>query len=272
MQSNAGPDAAPNARKQVRPATPQQDLAMTEANAKTSYADLIKRGGRVVVTTSAGNGGQPVVVLIPPGFDPTKPARVHTHYHGNNASAVDPVGGPSGANARMAAVQTRDPQTVFVLPVCANPQKKVPLWYDVSWSNASSQTQTTSDALKAAGITNVGKRIVSAHSRGGSALANIINKDPAGLKADRLELHDSLYGSQVQLRNWAASANGKAVSSVLFYRAGNPVGRDAELAQAFRNQGYQRIEMSAQTPMPAKTPYFRDSHYRTVGEFLDSQP
>lgn len=264
VQSNAGPNAAPNARAQAR-----GDL---QTRAEAVYADYIKRGGRVLMTTSAGNGNKPVLVLVPPGFDPTKPARVHTHYHGNNATVLDPNGSPAGTKQRLEAVQARDPQTVFVLPECSTAPARGPAWYDANWENASSQAQTTADALKAAGINNVGKQIVSAHSRGGSALARIIDRDPsgAGLKADRLELHDSLYGSQDQLARWASTANGKAVSSVIYYHAGNPAGRDAVLAQAYKSQGFQRVEMSQQPPMPRDPPYMRDSHYRTVGEFMDS--
>lgn len=228
----------------------------------------------MVVTTSAGNGGQPVLTLMGPGFDPNKPARVHTHYHGDNATVADPRGSPAGTNQRMEEVQRRDPQTVFVLPEVANPPQRAPSFYAASWSNANSQVQTTQDALRAAGITNVGAQIVSAHSRGGSALARIIDRDPtgAGLRADRLELHDSLYGSQENIKRWASTDNGRAVRSVLFYRGSNEAGRDRGLEQAFRGQGYQRIDMANQGPMRPNGRYYPDAHYRVIGEFLDSAP
>jgi hypothetical protein len=236
----------------------ERDLGFTIENAKASYAEQIKKGARIVVTTSAGNGGQPVLVIMGPGFDPTQKARVHTHYHGDDATVADPRGSPADTTSRIAAVQARDPQTVFVLPECANPSRKVPAWYDVSWSNVSSQALTTDDALKAAGITLVGKQIVSAHSRGGSALAKIIKTDPAGLRADRLELQDCLYGSQAQLKDWAATANGKNVQSVVYYRATNPPGRDHELERAFSN--YKRIDLT------------KHDHYNTVGKHMDAEP
>lgn len=260
-----------------------QRLAQTIENAKKNYDQDIKNGARVLITTSAGNGGEPVLVMIGKGFDPKLPARVHTHYHGNDATVGDPVGSPAGTHSRMQEVQARDPQTVFVLPECENPREKVPVYYSASWGNAKSQTQTTADALKAAGITHIGKQIVSAHSKGGSALSKIINADPtgAGLKADRLELQDSLYGSQYALKDWAATANGKAAQSVLYYRASNDFGNDAELAKAFAAQGYQKIEMSRQGPInDANNPvvdqktrarkYAPDNHYRIVGQFMDS--
>lgn len=261
----------------------EQRLGFTIENAQKNYAADIKNGARVLVTTSSGNGGEPVLIIMGKGFDPKLPARVHTHYHGNDGTVADPVGSPAGTHSRIQEIQARDPQTVFVLPECANPPAKVPVYYSASWSNASSQVKTTADALAAAGITNAGKQIVSAHSKGGSALANIINHDPsgAGLKADRLELQDSLYGSQVQLKDWAATANGKAVQSVLYYHASNPAGRDAELAKVFANQGFKTIEMSKQGPITeANNPvvdkathtrkYAADNHYRIVGQFMDS--
>lgn len=267
------PDATINRLRTSNNPT-ERNLGNTIANARTAYADQIRRGARVVVTTSAGNGGQPVLTLMGPGFDPNKPARVHTHYHGDNATVADPRGSFAGTNQRMEEVQRRDPQTVFVLPEVSNAPSRVPSSYAANWGNAQSQVQTTQDALRAAGITNVGKQIVSAHSRGGSALARIIERDPtgAGLRADRLEIHDSLYGSENQLKRWAATNNGRATSSVLYYRGSNTPGRDSGLEQAFRNNGYQRIDMANQGPMRPDGRYYPDPHYRVIGEFLDSMP
>jgi hypothetical protein len=59
-------------------------LGYTIENARDVFAETMSTGappGRVLVTTSDGNGRHPVVVVVPPGFDPSRPARVHTHYH-----------------------------------------------------------------------------------------------------------------------------------------------------------------------------------------------
>jgi len=76
-----------------------------------------------------------------------------------------------------------------------------------------SQADTTDAALKAAGITKVEKETVSVHSRGGEVIQKLMHDDPSGrsLRADRLELHDSLYGSQGAVAAWGHTDNGKRV-------------------------------------------------------------
>ncbi len=64
-----------------------------------------------------------------------------------------------------------------------------------------SQAETTDLALAAAGLSKakIEKETVSVHSRGGNVIQNMMEKDDGSgrkLRADRLELHDSLYGSQ----------------------------------------------------------------------------
>jgi hypothetical protein len=259
-------------------------MAATAARAQTAYADHMAAGGRVTVSRSAGNGGHPVVTLLPPGFDPTKPARVHTHYHGWNATVADPKGHGSGTTSRMQDIQQRDPQAVFVLPECANaPARGGAVQTD--WSNVRSQSQTTQDALAAAGVTNVGTRIVSAHSGGGSAIANAIrsSRDGSGLQADRLELQDSLYGSETAVADWASTPAGQAARSVVYLRGTNDAGRDRRIAAAFGDR-FQQV--AVRTPRADEIPFVvgrdgrptaqrafnADAHNRTVGQYMDSIP
>ena len=273
-----------------------QRVGNTLAGAKTSYADLIAGGARVVVTTSTGNGGQPVLTIVPAGFDPSKPARVHTHYHGFNATVVDAPGHSAGATARIAQVQAADPQTVFVLPECSNApaitRDGTPA-YKTNWSNVSSQASTTADALTAAGIepAQVGTRVVSAHSGGGAALASAIKAAPggSGLACDRLELEDCLYGCEQQLKAWSATANGKAAQSVVYYHGTNDAQADKALGKADAFGGrYRRIDVDKLPTAEADRPilkgrdgkplgsaghplraYAADAHDRTIGEFMD---
>jgi hypothetical protein len=271
-------------------------IGNTPSGAKASYADSIARGDRVLVTTSAGNGGQPVVVLVPAGYNPSQPAHVHTHYHGFNATVVDAQGHGAGTAARIAQVQKADPQTIFILPECGNAPALGPAGtpaYKTDWSNVSSQAQTTDDALVAAGIApgQVGVRVVSAHSGGGAALAHAILSKPdgSGLSCDRLELEDCLYGSEVQLKAWAATATGKAVQSVVYYHGTNTPGADAALKKdsAFGSR-LTHIDVNKLTSTGADRPvlldaqgkplgkpgqpvyaYAADPHNRTIGEFMD---
>jgi hypothetical protein len=250
--------ALERSRAQGDPIEAQRRLGITIENAKIAYADLIKAGAKVIVTTSAGNGGQPVVVIKGPDFSDKKPARVHTHYHGDNATVADPAGSKAGTNYRISESFKQDPQTVWVLPESvARPKPRVEWpqrpdgagrdgYYTANWDNVQSQVQTTADALKAARISDKGaKHIVSFHSRGGEALINIMrDQSGSGLRADRLELHDCLYGSQYSVAAWGKTANGKAAGRVVVY-LGN---LGAERANV--------IKPEFKTPPGAATPRF----------------
>ncbi|HEU5295325.1 MAG TPA: hypothetical protein VFU71_11085 [Burkholderiaceae bacterium] len=282
----------------------QQRLGHTIENAKVAYGDLLAKGARIVVTLNAGNGREPVMTLMGPGFDPKLPARIHTHYHGDNATVADPVGSKAGQNSRIRETVARDPQTVFVLPECqsATPTADSPThdnYYHADWSNVKSQAQTTDDALKAAGITKVGRETVSVHSRGGEVIQKLMHDDPSGgsLRASRLELHDSLYGSQGAVVAWGHTDNGKRVDKVIYVHGTNEGGRDKEIAKTFKGS-YIRIDVGQQRPLNDKNnPVVYDgkdaarddhihgkkghegvrqfnpnAHYQTTGRFLAIWP
>ncbi len=214
--------------------------AATIERAQSAYAHHIQQGGRVLVGTSAGNGGHPVVTLVPPGFDPTKPARVQTHYHGFNATVADGANHSSGTTRAIAAAQQADPQRIFVLPEASNARAGN---YATDWSNVKSQAQTTNDALRAAGVAHVDERVVSAHSGGGAALQRAMQaqRDGSGLQADRVVLHDSLYGSEHAVAAWGRTPAGRDASAT-YVRGTNNAGRDAPIADAFRGR-YERINV-----------------------------
>lgn len=292
----------------------QRRLGHTIENARASYGDLLAKGARIVVTTSQGNGGQPVMTLMGPGFDPNDPnktARVHTHYHGDNATVADPIGSKAGTNSRIREVIARDPQTVFVLPEAGNSPQGVDSpqndkYYPASWANVQSQVQTTEDALKAAGVSKVGKEIVSVHSRGGEVLQRLMALDGTGglLRANRLEMYDSLYGSQDSVAKWGRTANGKAAESVIYFHGTNKAGRHAVIENAFAGK-FKKVDMKDQKPLddtvnpvyhdannktytrtkewtdkdgtkhvshPVVRQFDSNAHYRTTGQFLDSEP
>lgn len=257
-------------------------LGATIERARSAYADVSSAGGRLVVLKSPGNGNQPVLVIVAPGFDAEKPAVVHTHYHGWNSTVAEPRGHSAGAGARIREVQAASPQAVFVLPECRN----APVGggsYATDWSNVSSEASTTEDALRAAGITKVAVRIVSAHSGGGSALANAIrgNADGSGLRADRLELLDSLYGSEAAIAGWAKTKNGGALGELEYFRGTNDAGRDRAISKAFGDR-YARRDMAKERAIDLQNdPILKDAsgkslgrkfapdpHNRTVGEFM----
>jgi hypothetical protein len=294
----------------------EQRLGHTIENVKAAYGDLLpknpddpkSKGARIVVTLNAGNGGEPVVTLMGQGFDPKLPARIHTHYHGDNATVGDPEGSKAGQNSRIRETVARDPQTVFVLPECGNatPTADSPKndnSYHADWSNVKSQAKTNDDALKAAGITKVEKETVSVHSRGGEVILKLMHDDPSGhsLRANRLELYDSLYGSQGAVVAWGHTDNGKQVERVIYVHGSNGGiqgdGRDREIAKTFKGI-YTHLDISRMPALNDKNnpvvydgkdakrddhihgpkgregvrQFNPDPHYQTTGRFLAMWP
>jgi hypothetical protein len=273
----------------------QIQLANTIENAQAAYGDFVKAnpGVKVIVTTSEGNGGHPV--LVAKGAAADKDAHVHTHYHGDNATVGDPLGSKAGQNARIRDTLLKDPHAVFVLPEASNSTAKPDSpsndnSYSVHWNDVKSQVQTTNDALDAAGVQRPPKEsVVSFHSGGGMALVNLVNnnKDKGGstLQADRLELYDCVYHFgekdgkvlpeyhfEERLRDWSQSDSGKAVKQVIFYRGTNDASRAAVMEKSVGKDKFKLIDM-ANEPALSKNPGFRaNAHYRTVGEFMGTTP
>jgi hypothetical protein len=247
----------------------QDRLANTIENAQIAYDDFVKAnpGVKVVVTTSEGNGDQPVLVVK--GAKADKDAHVHTHYHGDNATVADPLGSKAGQNARIRDSLMKDPHAVFVLPEAANSTKKTDSTsnnnsYSVNWSNVKSQVKTTNDALDAAGVQRPPKEtVVSFHSGGGMALVNLVNnnkdKGNAALQADRIELYDSVYHFgkenhpayhfEQRLREWSQTDSGRAVQQVIFYRGSNDVSRAAVMEKAVGKDKFKMVDMANEPPV-----------------------
>ncbi|MCP3102275.1 hypothetical protein LZ198_25730 [Myxococcus sp. K15C18031901] len=230
-----------------------------------TYQAWMKRADppRIVLTTSAGNGNEPVLVLVPPDFaaNPTKDRPVQTHYHGLGS----PVGGHPDAAGTTAAIDriwaSTDPDPIFVLPeTVTNPQDEHPesTGSHGGWrlSGPIDVARTTNDALAVAypgtrpGDMPIGERVVSAHSRGGAALALSVLNDPDSLQADRLVLLDCLYNVNVALDpsgdtrrdvdavlgDWvrAQQRQGHPVPAMVFFQNGTT---DDPLEQAVRDAG-----------------------------------
>lgn len=249
---NAGQITPDQLNKLKSSKDPQERLlGQTIERARANYKDLIKNGSEIIANRNAGNGGSPVLTILPPGFDPNKQTRVHTHYHGWNSTVADPKSHEHGLTNRIEAIQKKaGPQTVFVLPEAANAK---PGANKTSWGNVRSQADTTNQALRDAGVTNPGYRVVSAHSAGGQALQQSIDRNPkgSGLQADRLELLDSNYGSENSIARWAGTESGQKVRSVNYFHASNSHS-DAGLRGAFGNR-YHRANLGGHAHNQANT-------------------
>ena len=269
----------------------QQRLGHTIENLQNSYRDLLDgKKVNITVTMNPANGKEPVATMTSAALDPKLPVRVHTHYHGDNATIGDPEGSKAGQNSRIRATLARDPQMVFVLPECqsAKPTPDSPRndqKYVADWGNVKNQAETTDRALEAAGLSKakIEKETVSVHSRGGNVIqAMMHNDDGSGrkLRADRLELHDSLYGSQDAVARWGKTTNGQQVEKVIYVHGNNGGihgdGRDREIAKTFKGS-YIRIDVGLlkpgqETTRDGQPAYNKDPHYQTTGRFLGIWP
>jgi len=160
--------------------------------------------GKKAVITPEANGCRPVVVYLPPGFDPAKPARLITAIHGHYGnvgahlqkhgwldrirSLTEPEATPTPTDGLKP-----DSQIIYVLPQANQP----PFTY---WMNPpESAAGLEKAALDAARLMAVGheidvvSRTVEAHSGAGIALANAVAQGE--LHADKINMLDATYGT-----------------------------------------------------------------------------
>jgi hypothetical protein len=85
-----------------------------------------------------------------------------------------------------------------------------------------------------------------------SATAEVLLSWASDERANRLELLDSLYGSQGAVAQWGRTDNGKHVSKVIYVHGTNGGvkgdGRDREIAKTFKDK-YIPIDISHQKPL-----------------------
>jgi hypothetical protein len=172
-------------------ATILSELAAQHQAVKKAYAP-----STVVALRSPGNGEKPVFALVPPKFDPAKPFKVQTHYHGLGSSVQ---AGPHLKRLR----DLLAPEAPLVVVV---PEGRKLVAGDKTprerWNNVADQRQTTRDAEAAVQAAlklsawNVAERHVSMHSAGGDVLRRLAKLNPSsGLEADSLQLLDCLYNN-----------------------------------------------------------------------------
>jgi hypothetical protein len=164
-----------------------------------------KSGAKVLMTTSKGSGGMPVLLIVPPKFDATKDAKLHVHFHGDYATISDVAGVALGGLAGpIKDLQDQDTQRVMVLPECNNPSFATPggetPHYSAEWSNLSNLVLIQDDALKAVGAASVAGDgyIVSGHSGGGHGISVTMASDLKSSSArtfrcNQLRLLDCLH-------------------------------------------------------------------------------
>lgn len=160
------------------------ELSRSIGEAQQTYASHLAKGAKLIATTSAGNGGKPVLTIVPPSLanntDPSKPYQVQVHYHGMRGRASQP--NPSSpVPKRIAESFNQQPPTVFVLPEWKQ---------ENDWTNVKNTGTTAADALQ--GVQGQRARTtVSGHSLGRAAIESAIRNN--GLVTDRLDVQDGFY-------------------------------------------------------------------------------
>jgi hypothetical protein len=163
-----------------------------QARAQLRYGKI---PGVQISVVEVGGSSKPVVVLRN-ALSHGKPS-VQVHFHGDQYLDAQ-VGYDQHIGPTIGASWKNHPDLVFVIPESNNEDSG----QRVDWSNVSNVGQMSREALKAAGVDpdQVGSRILSGHSAGGSVIARAIAADsPAPgyeLKDfDRIELYDAAVGS-----------------------------------------------------------------------------
>lgn len=150
-----------------------------------------------------GNGSRETAIILPKGFDASKPAEVIFYFHGHHGTIANTLTDPKkGMNQAIQELATRK-NAIVVIP--QGPPKE----HDFKWFNplnkeslvdfqkdALEQIQQMAPGVQLASITLKG------HSAGGLALMNSLTDSAkkGGLQVDRVDVLDGSYGY------WASSA------------------------------------------------------------------
>jgi hypothetical protein len=191
-------------------------------------ARLAWRGkARASVHRNAGNGGEPVLVLLSSRFDASRPYVVQTHFHGDFTA----VGAPGGVHTqRIAELLHDEPQRVWVLPEAkGNVGKR-----GTDWENVKDHEALLREALASVGLAVRAdtRLVVSAHSSGGRALGTVAGN--GSLRAEQVVLLDCLYESANDALLAAARSGAlDAVREIVIVPAGTyPASRDEAMLEA----------------------------------------
>jgi len=175
----------------------------TDAATRTIASAWSGVPGTTSVVRLDANGGRPAAIHLPPGFDPKKPARVVTMFHGHGWNVGSSLR-TNGVLERVKALGAADPQTVFVFPQSAG--TPFSYWMKPPESFKGLHQQALGEAARISGgaSVTVTSRTVDAHSGAGLTLQNAIRSGE--FKADKVNLLDASYSDWSQsVARWALS-------------------------------------------------------------------
>lgn len=187
-------------------------------------------GGSTSVRDLPANGGRPVAVHFPEGFDPARPARLLTYFHGHGGD-IGPGLVSGKVLARVKWLGASEPQIVVA---CVEAADK-PFGYWMTPPRESFRglmAQVLEEATRLAGRElAIWSRVVSAHSGGGLALRNAVVSGQ--FAAEGLEFLDANYGDWgMVIAKWA-NAQGVKPPITTWNTPGPTRVHDAEIKRAF---------------------------------------
>lgn len=149
-------------------------------------------GVEIQVFSHSSSGDRPVVVLS--NAQAEGPRVLQIHFHGDQLYDKD-VRYEDEIGKAVGRCWERTPNVVLVLPEAQN-EDQAPR---SDWNNVANVVALAERAVEQAGLsaTDVGKRILSGHSAGGSVVAKAMARRDLGLEQfDQIELYDAAVSSQ----------------------------------------------------------------------------
>lgn len=213
--------------------------------------------GRNWVGRLSGNGGRPVAIYVPKGFDPKKAVEVAYHFHGTHSHLIDiPRPHLDGASAiyrkhkegTIGIAHDRIDQTfksfakengsgkrnaIVVYPLSAGQRSRnhkgaaYTQGYDGEWMKKGNDTGDSMEKLHQETLAELGKMglsiakpsvTLSGHSAGGVTLKNIMT---TGFIPDKVKFLDASYGGWAKLAHQAAKKSGNKVDFQIYVHKGS---------------------------------------------------
>lgn len=195
IQELLGHGSAPAAPAPVAPAAPSAHAGVqTEPGVSAATARAIASvPGQAWAGKLASNGNREAAILMPQGFDPSKPTEVIFYFHGHDNTIAGVLTnkdfGLGGTMTEMA--KTRN--LVFVVPQ-GPPSERDSTWMNAKNKESLGQFQQDIFARieKMAPGTQIQSVTLKGHSAGGLPLLN--GATAGGIRADKVDFLDASYG------------------------------------------------------------------------------
>lgn len=231
-----------------------------------------------------GNGGRPVVIYVPKGFDPSKPIEVAYHFHGTHSHLIDTpmpalkgasahynthIGKPSIARNRIdQALSSFDREdskegrnAILIYPLSAGRRSTqvggaaYTQGYDGEWMKKGNDTGDDMAKLHAETLAQLSQMgintdkvsvTLSGHSAGGKALQNIIT---SGFMPDKVKYLDASYGSWATRAQEVAQRQGAKTEFEIYVHKGSTGERGTDRPATQNLEGKSNVAKYIRSPI-----------------------